>query len=121
MSIYKIPTQLVAETSHGLSLGDCQSPLVVTARVVRYSDDKVEERSLDEDGGNHGYVVKGEARLTFWYEHNGQEYYSRETFTSGDVIPKLGQWVQGVVTMNQWGSTKFVTTHLLVKPKKVKA
>lgn len=118
-NIYKMPKNLEPEASHGLSMEQCQ-PIVVTALVVDYSEEKTENCSMDEEGGKHRNTFSGNKYLMFLYERDGEKYHSRETFKIGDIVPEIGQWVRGVVVTNQWGSTKFVTTHLLSKPKKVR-
>ena len=119
MRNYKAPRNLVPQYTHGLPLEECR-PTVVTARVIGYAEDKTTCVKLALDGGKDYSSWEKERRLTFWFKHQDKEYTSEESFQCGDVIPEIGQWVRGVVVINQWGSSKFTTTHLLKSASKTK-
>lgn len=113
--------KLVQESEHGLSMKTCK-PEVVYARVISvYSKIRRDSKLMkDEDGEDlettHDYDSTSEQEIKFLVEVDGEEFHAKEKFIAGDVIPKLGQWVRGIVVWNQWGSTRFVTTHLMKEP-----
>lgn len=97
------------ETNGGIPTHRCK-PQVVVARAIRI--DSQEHKTESVDSQNH--VRVNEQEITFrMIDDDGLNYIAKQTFAIGDVKPQLGQYVRGVVVLNQWGSYDFLMTHLL--------
>lgn len=106
----------IIETS--LKMEDCV-PEIIFAKVTEIIETDMYRRTRLEYDGSIDKLdpSPGKVNVRFSYEIGDRQFYVRETFEIGEVLPKLGQWVRGVLVRNQWGSYHFITTHVLKSQK----
>lgn len=85
-------------------------PFVTVARCVELVHDGLRIQNIDSRFTDFRI---NEIIVTFLVIIEKQSYRVKQKFNLGDVYPKLGQYVRGVMVLNQFGSYQFVMTHRL--------